>query len=92
MKLSWKDARTIFNARTRMTKMAANYKGSNEDIKCPRCKDKIDSEKHLIDGCPATDKSKIEGLCYEHVVQKDTEMEKLRRLAEYIRQNTEDQK
>ena len=88
--LSWKDARTIFNARTRMTKMAANYKGSNEDTKCPRCQDKMDNEKHLIDECPRTNKEKI-GVRYSHVLDGDTEPKDLRKIAEYIRLNTEDQ-
>ena len=50
--LNWKDARTIFKIRTRMTKIAANFKGTSEELICKRCYAEEDSEKHLVDECP----------------------------------------
>ena len=35
-----------------MTKIAANFKGTSEELICKRCYAEEDSEKHLIDECP----------------------------------------
>ena len=63
--LNWKDARTIFKIRTRMTKIAANFKGTSDELICKRCYAEEDSEKHLIDECPMIERkhsSKLEDL------------------------------
>ena len=60
--LNWKDARTIFKIRTRMTKIAANFKRTSEE---PIYKRFYAEEKHLIEECPMIERkhsSKFEEL------------------------------
>ena len=55
----------IFKIRTRMTKIAANFKGTSDELICKRCYAEEDSEKHLIDECPMIERkhsSKFEDL------------------------------
>ena len=48
-----------------MIKIAANFKGTSEELICKRCYAEEDSEKHLIDECPMIERkhsSKFEDL------------------------------
>ena len=80
--LNWKDARTIFKIRTRMTKIEANFKGTSEELICKRCYAEEDSEKYLIDECPMIERkhsSKFEDLLNSASAQNMRDIAKLER-------------
>ena len=50
-KLTRKQASTIFQARTRMLKVKNNYKNGNSDLMCRLCKEKEETQKHILEEC-----------------------------------------
>jgi len=58
LNLNLKNARTIFQARTRMLPLKNNFKGSHKDdhLECPRCNKEgsLDNEEHLLTECEHT--------------------------------------
>ena len=51
IKLSRNQASIIFEARTRMLKIKDNYKNGNESLKCSICKDKEETQGHILEEC-----------------------------------------
>ena len=49
--LSRNQASIIFKARTRMLKIKGNYKNGNESLKCSICKDKEETQGHILEEC-----------------------------------------
>ena len=58
MRLTRKQASTIFKARTRMTKVKGNYKNGYNDLKCRACKSVEESHQHVLKDCTAIHKGK----------------------------------
>ena len=52
MKLTRKQASTIFKARTRMTKIKGNYKNQYPDQTCRACKSSSETHLHALAECP----------------------------------------
>ena len=52
LKLTRKEVRSIFKARTRMTKVKGNYKNGYPDQKCRACKSMDESQYHVLNECP----------------------------------------
>ena len=50
-KLTRQEASAIFNARTRMLKVKANYKNKYRDQKCRFCKTEDETQDHILEKC-----------------------------------------
>ena len=50
-KLTRNQASTIFKTRTRMIKVKGNYKNGNTDLNCRICKQKEESQQHILEEC-----------------------------------------
>ena len=86
--LNWKDARTIFKIRTRMTKIAANFKGTSKELICKRCYAEEDSEKHLIDECPMIERKHSSK--FENLLNNSASAKNMREIAKLVREYTND--
>ena len=87
-KLTRKQASTIFKARTRMTKIKANYKNQYPDQTCRACKKQPETHIHALDECeilnpePPTS-TKLTEIFYEE------DMETLKKVASDIEKISE---
>lgn len=88
--LNWKDARTIFKIRTRMSNLAANYKGSNENTMCKICGNAQETEKHIIDECQQVNKDAIRGITYQNIIENSASTKDLEKIAKFMRDLTEE--
>lgn len=50
-KLSRNQVSYIFKARTRMLQVKANYKNGNKELKCRLCKEKEETQTHILEEC-----------------------------------------
>ena len=51
MQLTRKQASTIFKARTRMIKVKDNYRNGHTNNMCRACKNNIETQEHVLNGC-----------------------------------------
>ena len=86
--LNWKDARTIFKIRTKMTKIAANFKGTSEELICKRCYAEEGSEKHLIDDCPLIERKYSSK--FEDLLNNSASAQNMREIAKLVREYMND--
>ena len=86
--LNWKDARTIFKIRTRMTKIAANFKGTGVELICKRCYAEEDSEKHLIDECPMIERKHRSK--FKDLLNNSASAQNMREIAKLVREYMND--
>ena len=51
LKLTRKQAYTIFKTRTRMMKVKGNYKNAHRDLTCRKCGKEDESQEHVLNNC-----------------------------------------
>ena len=71
-----------------MTKIAANFKGTGEELICKRCYEEEDSEKHLIVECPMIER-KPSGK-FEELVNNSVSAQNMREIAKLVRESMND--
>ena len=80
-KLTRNQASTIFKARTRMIKVKSNYKNGNNDLKCRICKQKEETQQHILEECEPIN-NKIPKITKEMLFEESSE--ELKKTAEII--------
>ena len=66
-KLTRRQARAIFMARSRMLKTKTYYKNMHKDIVCRGCSQKDETQKHILEECPAIHKDPEVKTTTEHL-------------------------
>ena len=85
---NWKGAKTIFKIRTRMTKIAANFKGTSEELICKRCYVEEDSEKHIIVECKMIERKHSSK--FEELLNNSASAQNLGEIAKLVTEYTSD--
>ena len=71
-----------------MTKIAANFIGTSEELICKRCYAEEDSEKHLIDECPMIERK--HNSKFEDLLNNSASAQNMREIAKIVREYTND--
>jgi len=86
-KLKRSEASIIFKLRCRMINLKNNFKATNKDQKCPRCKKDTDNEQHLFGKCEKLlllyEKHKIQN--YDEIFEETISMDRLKQIATFIK-------
>ena len=84
-KLNRLDVSTIFQTRTRMLKVKANYKKMyKNEVVCRACKSEIETQKHVLQHCDALHDTNDTRISYEKIFE-ENDMKVLKEIAPKIR-------